>query len=67
MKRTAKVFWKIGVLLVALALTVLVAAGAWFGAVSYTHLDVYKRQVQVLTDEKWLSFVIEQVLSNALK
>ena len=35
MKRTAKVFWKIGVLLVALALTVLVAAGAWFGVRGY--------------------------------
>lgn len=30
-------------------------------------LDYQSMDVNVLTDEKWLSFVIEQVLSNALK
>lgn len=30
-------------------------------------LDYRNMDVRVLTDEKWLSFVIEQVLSNALK
>ncbi|MDE6767193.1 MAG: sensor histidine kinase [Eubacterium sp.] len=30
-------------------------------------LDYQKSNITVLTDEKWLSFVIEQVLSNALK
>ena len=31
------------------------------------HLDYKTSQNTVITDEKWLSFVIEQVLSNALK
>ena len=30
-------------------------------------LDFQQTQARVITDEKWLSFVIEQVLSNALK
>ena len=30
-------------------------------------LDYVPRQASVITDEKWLSFVVEQVLSNALK
>ncbi len=30
-------------------------------------LDYQKMDCQVLTDEKWLAFVVEQVLSNALK
>ena len=35
----------------------------------YKHLAIKLEQLnyQVLTDEKWLSFVLEQVLSNALK
>ena len=36
MKRTAKVFWKICVLLIALVLVALLAAGAWFGIRGYT-------------------------------
>ena len=31
------------------------------------HLDYQPLNVQVMTDEKWLLFVIEQILSNALK
>ena len=31
------------------------------------HLDFQDSRQMVLTDEKWLLFVIEQVLSNALK
>ena len=35
--------------------------------VDLQRLDIRKRFCNVITDKKWLCFVIEQILSNALK
>ena len=37
-------------------------SGWWQIPVSYTHLDVYKRQ-----DEKWVRCILKQLIANAVK
>ena len=43
-------------------------------AVSYTHLDVYKRQIEmhlkdeaVYSDRRWLVYMLDQIIGNAVK